>query len=92
MARVKKQDVVDQPTLNAMIDADVFVRSARERSVADKAYQLAKAALKGWLGARKSRILPDGRTVTLSVEPRAGYTVDPGTCATLTVMPPPAAE
>lgn len=82
---------VDDATAAAMAHADVFVAKGRERNAAAKLYDLAKAGLKEWLGTETSRALPDGRTVTLTVAPRTGYTVEDGTTATLTVTAPPAA-
>ena len=78
-----------EATKLAMANADVFVRAARERAAADKEYQVAKAGLKDWLGTALSKVLPDGRTVALSIVPRGGYTVLDGTTATLTVSAPP---
>jgi hypothetical protein len=92
MGLLKKspQKPLSAALLKATQDADTFVRAARERNAADKEYQLAKSGLKEWLGDATTKNLPDGRTVTLSVAPRAGYTTEPGVTATLTVGPPPA--
>jgi hypothetical protein len=93
--RVKRNPIqpkkVDEVTMRAMCDADMFVTAGRERNAAAKLYESAKAGLKAWLGTDLSRSLPDGRTVTLSIAPRAGYNVEDGTTATLTVSAPPAA-
>ena len=75
----------DAATVKAMTDADVFISAGRERNAAAKLYEAAKAGLKAWLGIEMSRVLPDGRTVTLTVEPRAGYDVPDGTRATLKI-------
>jgi hypothetical protein len=87
----KGQKASDEATAQAVLDADTFVMAGRERNAAAKLYEAAKAGLKAWLGVELSRVLPDGRTVTLSIAPRTGYTVEDGTTATLTVTPPPAA-
>jgi hypothetical protein len=79
----------DAATLQAMADADAFLRAGRERNAAAKEYERAKAALKKWLGPDPSRPLPDGRTVILAVTERAGYEVAPGTTSTLSVLPSP---
>jgi hypothetical protein len=71
-------------------DADTFVRTKREKNDAERQYKAAKASLKAWLAPLLTRTLPDGRTVTLSVSPRDGYTVESTTAETLTVGPPPA--
>jgi hypothetical protein len=89
---LKAVKTTDPVTLKAMADADVFVSAGRERNAAAKLYDAAKAGLKAWLGTLSSRILPDGRTVALTVVPTTGYTVQDGTKATLTVTAPPAAE
>lgn len=81
---------ITKETEQAALDADVFVSASRERNDADKRYQAAKASLKVWLGAQLSKTLPDGRTVSLNVVPRAGFEVQPGTTATMVVSPPPA--
>ena len=88
MARARK---VDEAATQAMADADAFVNSGRERAAANKIYEAAKAALRQWLIPELSRVLPDGRTVTLTVADRDGYEVKAGTVCTVTVSPPPAA-
>ena len=71
----------------AMRDADAFLRWATQRNVAQKKYDAAKESLRGWLGKKKAKPLPDGRTVVLSTQPYDEYTVGAGTKALLTISP-----
>lgn len=94
MARVKKQAPVDEATAKAMINADVFVRSGRERKTAETEYKGAKEALLDWLGLEPFRLLPDGRTVFKSCSefPAAVINRSAYTATTVTIGPPPAPE
>lgn len=58
-----KRTAPDEATAKAMVDADLFLSSNRERKAAEAIYVAAKAALLDYLGPEPFRLLPDGRTV-----------------------------
>ena len=88
----KKAETIDLVLARAVRDADTFVRAARERNAAEKEYQKVKTALREWLGKAQSKVLPDGRTVSVATVDTEAYSVKAGTKTTLTVSPqPPAA-
>ncbi len=88
----KKPDTIDIAQGKAMVLADTFVRTARERNAAEKEYQKAKSALRSWLGKAQSKVLPDGRTVSIATVDTEAYNVKAGTKTTLTVSSPPAPD
>jgi hypothetical protein len=78
--------------LQAMADADVFVREGRQRKESQKNYEIAKGSLLDWLGDDISKNLPDGRVVSQAHTPFAEATINRKAyvATNLTVGPPPA--
>ena len=89
--KVQSESGEDAVIAKAIIDADTFIRAARERAAANKEYEKAKEGLKVFLGTAPSKVLPDGRTVSQTKTPREGYTVESGFALFIAVSPPPAA-